>query len=60
MRHKGQEENIYDGEPEHQSHIPGATRHTFYGRLMSDQIKAEESAAMVALQFICSCYGFWN
>ena len=44
--------------PEHQSQNPDATRRTFYGPLTSDQVEAEESAAVVALQFLCSCYGF--
>ena len=43
---------------EHESQIHGTTRHTFYGQMMSNQMKAEEHAAVAALQFLCSCYGF--
>ena len=54
---KGNIEWVTMDVPEHQSPNHGATRRTFYGRLMSDQVEAEE-AAVVALQFLCSCYGF--
>ena len=43
---------------EHESLIHGTTRHTFYGQMMSNQMKAEERAAVAALEFLCSCYGF--
>lgn len=43
---------------EHESQITGTTSSTFYGQMMSDQIKAEESAAVVALELLSTCCGF--